>query len=160
MAGFEHDDLQGQVIDLGTGTGRLAIGAALMGTERIVGVDVDPKAIKLAQLNAHKASVSVDWAVGDLDTVQGRFDTVIMNPPYGTRTPHKDIKFLAKALELAPIAYSIHKSSTREFLLRFAKRRSWKVDGIRSAGMEIPRLFEFHRTKWKTVQVDLYRMTR
>ncbi|HYY90938.1 MAG TPA: RNA methyltransferase, partial [Candidatus Dormibacteraeota bacterium] len=28
MAGFEHNDLDGRVIDLGTGTGRLAIGAA------------------------------------------------------------------------------------------------------------------------------------
>src|SRR5437773_1543724 len=29
MAGFEHDDLEGRIIDLGTGTGRLAIGASL-----------------------------------------------------------------------------------------------------------------------------------
>ena len=39
MAGFEHRDLQGEIIDLGTGTGRLAIGAAIMGSKRVVGVD-------------------------------------------------------------------------------------------------------------------------
>src|SRR5207247_4042607 len=52
MAGFEHDDLEGRIIDLGTGTGRLAIGVALMGSAQIVGVDVDPGAIKLARQDA------------------------------------------------------------------------------------------------------------
>src|SRR5207249_4590335 len=40
MAGFEHNDLEGRIIDLGTGTGRLAIGAALMSPAHVVGVDV------------------------------------------------------------------------------------------------------------------------
>ncbi len=40
MAGFEHNDLDGKTIDLGTGTGRLAIGATLMGASNIVGLDV------------------------------------------------------------------------------------------------------------------------
>ena len=52
MAGFEHNDLDGRIIDLGTGTGRLAIGAALMVAKGVVGVDVDERALTLANQNA------------------------------------------------------------------------------------------------------------
>jgi len=159
MAGFEHHDLRGHVIDLGTGTGRLAIGADLMGAETVLGVDIDKRAITLADENARKVGVDVEWVISDLDGVRGSFDAVVMNPPYGTRTPHNDTRFLTRALELAPVAYSIHKSSTREFLMRFVGKKGWEVDGVRSMSMRIPHLFEFHRKKWKTIKVDLYRIT-
>ena len=99
------------------------------------------------------------WVISNLNGVRGWFDAVVMNPPYGTRTPHNDTRFLTRALELAPVAYSIHKSSTREFLMRFVGKKGWEVDGVRSMSMRIPHLFEFHRKKWKTIKVDLYRIT-
>src|SRR2546421_4513030 len=55
MAGFEHDDLGGRIIDLGTGTGRLAIGAALMGARETVGVDTDERALALGKENVETA---------------------------------------------------------------------------------------------------------
>ena len=158
MAGFEYRDLQGETIDLGTGTGRLAIGAAIMGGTKVVGVDIDETAIALARENALVAGVQVEWLVSDIDEVEGEYDTVIMNPPYGTRSPHLDIQFLARAFELASISYSIHKSSTREFLKNFVTNRNRKVDGLRSMTLNIPHLFPFHHKKWENVQVDLYRI--
>ena len=160
MAGFEHNDLQGQIIDLGTGTGRLAIGASLMGAESVLGADIDRRAIMLAEENERKARVDVDWVVSNLDGVHELFDTAVMNPPYGTRIPHNDTKFLSRALELAPVVYSVHKNSTRDYLLRFVEARGWKVNEVRSMKMVIPHLFEFHRRKLKPVEVDLYRITR
>jgi len=158
MAGFEHHDLHGEIIDLGTGTGRLAIGAALMGSKKIVGVDVDKRSIALARENAMAAGVRVEWVVSDINEVVGRYDTVIMNPPYGTRSPHLDVRFLERAFELAPVVYSIHKSSTRKFLEPFIAKRNRRVDGLRSMSLDIPHLFPFHRKKWENVQVDLYRI--
>src|SRR5712664_2336652 len=67
MAGFEHKDLDGRVIDLGTGTGRLAIGAALMGARKVVGVDTDERAITLAKQNADTAGVNVEWVQSDIE---------------------------------------------------------------------------------------------
>ena len=160
MAGFEHKELDGRVIDLGTGTGRLAIGAALMGARKVVGVDTDERAIALARENGETAKVQVEWVKSDIEKVSGRFDTVIMNPPYGTRTSHADTEFLKKAIELAPVAYSIHKSSTRDFLLRFMTKLGAQVDQVRSMRMAIPHLFEFHEKKRATVEVDLYRIRR
>ncbi len=160
MAGFEHNDLDGRVIDLGTGTGRLAIGAALMGAQAPVGVDVDERSLALARENAETVGVEVEWVQSDIEKVNGRFDAVIMNPPYGTRTSHADTRFLEKAFHLAPVAYSIHKSATRDFLVRFMKRWDRQVDQVRSMRMEIPHLFEFHEKKRETVEVDLYRILR
>lgn len=158
MAGFEHHDLQGETIDLGTGTGRLAIGAAIMGCTKVVGVDIDETAVALARENAVAAEVKVEWLVSDIDEVEGKYDTVIMNPPYGTRSPHLDVRFLERAFELTSVSYSIHKSSTRKFLKGFIAKRNRKVDGLRSMSLNIPHLFPFHHKKWENVQVDLYRI--
>ena len=54
------------------------------------------------------------FAVGD------KVGTVLINPPFGTKSGNKgiDVAFLKAALSLKPDAvYSIHKSSTREFLI-------------------------------------------
>ncbi len=158
MAGFEHRDLQGEIIDLGTGTGRLAIGAAIMGSQKVVGVDIDEKAIALARENALATGVQVEWVVSDVAEVVGRYDTVIMNPPYGTRSPHLDVRFLERAFELAPVSYSIHKSSTREYLNRVIAKKNRRVDALRNMTLNIPHLFPFHHKKWNNVEVDLYRI--
>ena len=160
MAGFEHNDLDSRVVDLGTGTGRLVIGAALMGAQETVGVDMDEQSLALARENAETAGVKVVWIHSDIEKFNGRFDTVIMNPPYGTRTSHADTRFLGKAFQLAPVVYSIHKSATRDFLVQFVKRSDCQVDQVRSMSMEIPHLFEFHQKKQKRVEVDLYRIIR
>lgn len=158
MAGFEHRDLHGKIIDLGTGTGRLAIGAAMMGSKRVVGVDIDERSIALARENAMAAGVQVEWVTSDIDEIVGGYDTVIMNPPYGTRSPHLDVLFLERAFELAPVSYSAHKSSTREFLKRVIGRKNRRIDVVRSTNLDIPHLFSFHHRKWESVQVDLYRI--
>jgi len=160
MAGFEHDDLDRRVIDLGTGTGHLAIGAALMAAREVVGVDVDEQALALGRENAETAEVQVEWVQSDIEKIKGKFDAVIMNPPYGTRTIHADTRFLEKAFQLAPVVYSIHKSSTREFLVQFVTRLGWQVDQVRSMRMEIPHMFGFHEKKRGRVEVDLYRIVR
>jgi predicted RNA methylase len=48
-------------------------------------------------------------------------DLVVMNPPFGTKEEGIDIKFLEVAMHICngPI-YSMHKSSTRAFLQKFA----------------------------------------
>jgi putative methylase len=158
MAGFEHDDLKGRIIDLGTGTGRLAIGAALMGSKKVFGVDVDPRTLALARTNAESAGVEIKWVESNIDKVSGSYDAAIMNPPYGTRSVHADTRFLDKAFELAPVTYSIHKSSTREFLVKYVKGSNRRIDEVRSLRMKIPHLFSFHTRKWSVIEVDLCRI--
>src|SRR5437016_2643187 len=72
MAGFEHDDLGGRIIDLGTGTGRLAIGAALMGARETVGVDMDERALALAKEKVEPEGGILEWYNSDLEKLSGR----------------------------------------------------------------------------------------
>lgn len=159
MASFENTDIRDRrVVDLGAGTGRLAIGSALLGAKHVVGVDVDENALKLAQTNAGSSGASVEWLADKVENVQGKYDTVVMNPPYGTREVHADVRFLESAFKLAPTVYSIHKSSTRDYLTKFIARQGWKVDRVRSMQMQLPHMFSFHQKKWKSIDVDLYRI--
>jgi predicted RNA methylase len=158
MAGFEHDDLQGRTVDLGTGTGRLAIGAALMGSTHVTGVDADSRALALARGNAGMVGVEVEWIQSPVEELGGRYDVVVMNPPYGTRRIHADLQFLRKSFQLAPVTYTIHKSSTRSFLSRYVKKTGGRIDETRSMRLEIPHLFSFHRRRSESIEVDILRI--
>ena len=53
LAAYTNSDIVGKsVLDLGCGTGRLSLGAAFLGAERVVGIDVDRLAIKTAVENS------------------------------------------------------------------------------------------------------------
>src|SRR5512136_2711653 len=77
-------DIEGKVIcDLGSGTGMLAIGAALLGATSVKGIDVDKKAVDMAYKNAELFDADVKFIVADvkdqtLPEVIGVCDTVIM----------------------------------------------------------------------------------
>lgn len=162
-AAYVHDDIEDKVVaDLGCGTGRLGIGALLLGAQHVIGVDIDPRAIEVALKNAEIAKVSNRCCLvsGDVTSLRGVFDTVLMNPPFGTRHRHRDVMFLSEALRLARSVYSIHKSSTRRFVTGFIQRRGGKVSSLLQMELEIPWMFDFHEKVRKSVTVDLYRIAR
>jgi ribosomal protein L11 methyltransferase len=68
------------VLDVGTGTGVLAIAARLLGAERAVGVDNDPMSVELAQENASANGVpEVELSGKTLEQLEGTFDLVVAN---------------------------------------------------------------------------------
>jgi len=74
----------GSVLDLGCGTGFLALIASRFADE-VIGVDIDPRAVTCARRNATMNSVTnVRFLVGDgYGPVAGqRFDLIISNPPF------------------------------------------------------------------------------
>jgi predicted RNA methylase len=96
--------------------------------------------------------------VGDLDAIRGEFDTVIMNPPFGTKTRHLDKVFLRKAVEIGRIVYSIHKSATREHILKYLKRCECKISAIHEYTLDVPWMFQHHKERRHPVKVDCYRI--
>jgi putative methylase len=158
---YVHDDIEGKrVLDLGTGTGRLALGASILGAGYVVGVDVDASSLKLAATAEKSLRAVVDFVLGDIETIRGLVDTVLMNPPFGTKKPHADLDFLQCALRLGNVVYSVHKSSTRRFLEHWLRSRDLNVERIIATEMNIPHQFKFHRKRRRSVEVDAIRITR
>ncbi len=79
--------VHGSVLDMGTGSGFLAVEVASNPlVDEVVAADVDPDAIKEAVIRAEKAGVAdrIEFVVSDLFRgLEGRrFDWILFNPPY------------------------------------------------------------------------------
>ncbi len=74
----------GRVLDLCTGSGIVAVSAALAGAGEVTAVDLSRRAVATAWLNARRNGVAVRARRGDLyAAVAGlRFDLIATNPPY------------------------------------------------------------------------------
>lgn len=72
------------MLDVCTGSGAIAIAAALAGARSVTAVDVSRRAVVCARLNARLNGVRVEALRGSLlDAVPGRrFDVIVSNPPY------------------------------------------------------------------------------
>lgn len=180
IAAYANNEIADKtVIDLGCGTGRLALGAAFLDAKEVTGIDIDRNAVKTAKKSAIEAHLAerTQWIAGDIETVSGTFDTVLQNPPFGVQTQGADRKFLKKALMIGKTVYSIHKSlhdsetlikrlkatsdgviqvSPSPFLTRYIEKCGGRVKGVYSLVMTIPYMFSFHEKKKHEFVGDLY----
>jgi hypothetical protein len=84
LAGLTTRHAVDSALDVGTGCGVQALLAARH-SRRVVGIDVNPRAIEFASAGAALSGIhNVDWRLGDLfEPVEGeRFDLVVANPPF------------------------------------------------------------------------------
>jgi ribosomal protein L11 methyltransferase len=70
-----------RVLDVGTGSGILAIAAAALGAVRVVACDIDPTARDTARENSYLNGVEERLEITDrpLEELEGRFDVVLAN---------------------------------------------------------------------------------
>jgi putative methylase len=184
IAAYTYNDIIDKTIaDLGCGTGRLAIGSALIGARETFGVDIDRVAINAAHKNAEKMNVKekTHWVLADVDAIQGSFDTVLQNPPFGVQRRGADRRFLEKSLALGHRIYSLHKSGKTNqdfikklrrrgtrfipvppspFLKRFIEKHGGRINAVYAMLMTVPHMFEFHWKRKHEFTVDLYIIER
>lgn len=186
----QYEDIEScSLIDLGIGTGMLSIASCMLNAEHVFGFDCDRDALALCQTNIEEFELNstIDLIQTDLrrmrlpvDSKRIRADTVIMNPPFGTRpfsvakedqdefcSTGIDMNFLQHARHLAKYSiYSLHKTSTRDHIYKKANDWNMKMDVLAVLQFEIPKL-EKKRPNRKTstasnaplkaVEVDLIR---
>lgn len=163
LAAYTYGDILGKVVfDLGCGTGRLGIGAYLLGAGAVVGVDIDGDAIATATSNGNAVDAEVSWIIGDIDCLKGVCDTVVQNPPFGVQRRQADRRFLQKSLEVAKVVYSLHKggAKNRAFIEKFVEDLGGEITTVLSLKMPIPATLPFHRKRKHIVDVDLFRLSR
>ncbi|PYE55341.1 release factor glutamine methyltransferase [Deinococcus yavapaiensis KR-236] len=73
-----------RVLDVGTGTGVLALGVKAARPDAVVlATDVSEDALELARENAARLELDVEFVLGDLTAnLAGPFNAVVSNPPY------------------------------------------------------------------------------
>lgn len=164
------------VIDLGCGTGVLSVAAALMGAEHCLAIDIDDEALEVAMENAEQfdGGLNIDYIQGDVRRASGfsnRFlpDTVVMNPPFGTKNVGADREFLDSAFSLFQhssdipsirshgVIYSLHKSSTRKFIEKHVRTHGCNMCRvIAEMRYDLPRSYKFHKKDSVDIAVDFW----
>jgi putative methylase len=178
-----NDIIDKTIVDLGCGTGRLAIGSVLIGARETFGVDIDRVAINAAHKNAEEMNVKekTHWVLADVDAIKGSFNTVLQNPPFGVQRRGADRRFLEKSLALGNRIYSLHKSGkpnqdfikklrgrgtrfipvpSSPFLKRFIEKHGGRIKAVYAMLMTVPHMFKFHRKRKYEFTVDLYIIER
>lgn len=170
-ATLQGDIRDHHVLDLGCGTGMLAIAASLCGPRAVVGVDIDPLVLETAQQNKCQVAPGVDisWVRGDAtsaplcpDREQSGADgtTVVMNPPFGAQTgnAHADRAFLETARDVATVSYSLHNEGSTEFVESFVADAGGDVTHAFAAELTLPHSFDFHEQTSKQLAVEIFRV--
>ena len=163
-------DLQGDiedrtVVDLGCGTGMLALATTLRGPDRVIGVDIDDAALGTAMENRRRVAArsSVSWVQADATRVSldpPAETTVVMNPPFGAQNgnEHADRAFLETTAEIADVSYSIHNAGSSEFVESFTTDNGGEMTHAYSAEFDLPNTFEHQSERRQTIDVELFRI--
>lgn len=95
-----------KILDMGCGSGCIAISLVKMGIEHAVAVDISPKALEIAEENARLNGVSekIEFIESNLfekipEDIFNELDAIISNPPY---IPEGEIEALQKEVRFEP----------------------------------------------------------
>ena len=148
-------NLSGKIADLGCGTGRLSIAAALLGAN-VTGFEIDEKALNIAKEYSQKNKLEITWTNQPIEGIDEVFDTVIMNPPFGSQRPGADKIFLEKAMEIAAHIWTIHLSGTRKFIEKLIEDNNYQIIELYEFRYPLEKTMPFHSKDVSVENAILY----
>ena len=157
---FQLGDIENKTVaDLCCGTGLFAIAAKLLGAKHVVAYEIDPDALEIARKNAKFADVDIEFIHKDVRDIELKYDTILMNSPFGIKGSVKDQEFLQIALQKSDVSYSLHlmQENNIVFLKKFVEKNEKEVKEIIKAEFEIPRIFQFHKKRLHIIKVAVLR---
>ena len=162
-------DIENRIIaDLGSGTGILGLGALLLGAKKVFFIENDKNSIRTAKENLRfleeetgtKLTEKAIFLNQNINNFNEKVDTVIQNPPFGTKQKHADKIFLEKAFSLAKIIYSFHKLETERFVNSISKNNAFEVTHLWKFDFPIKAIYSFHRKRIQRIKVGCWRMEK
>lgn len=163
---FTGNIVEKKILDLGCGTGRFALIAALLGAKHVTCLDVDVLSLNIAKIYARKLRVDdrIDFVQAWIPQIHVRkVDTIIQNPPFGVWRRHADLIFLSKAFNLKPkTIYSIHKANfeSRKIILNEAWKNGYRVKILSKKHFIIPPFMKHHYKKKHYVLIEIFKFER
>ena len=162
VAAFTYRDLPSNlVLDLGAGTGRLGLGAALVGSEYVVLVDVDREALRLALATSRALHIDarVDALCGDATRLPlaRKAPCSLQNPPFGVHRRGADVAFLRAALKHSEKVYSVHKADSVEYVVSKCREEGAEADVLFEEIVRIPPTMPHHYKREHRVRVAVIR---
>ncbi|MDD1716715.1 MAG: METTL5 family protein [Methanoregulaceae archaeon] len=160
-----NGDIQGRsVCDLGCGNGIFAIGAALLGACRVTGVEIDPDVLPVAENNAKKMAVDVEFIPGDVSDQAflarlGHFDTVITNPPFGAQKAHADRPFIDAGIFIGDTAYVLFNEGSLEFVRSYIAGRA-KISEVILGKFPLKHTFSFHTKEVREIKIEIVHLVK
>lgn len=155
-----------KVADMGCGTGIFSFGAALLEAKSVIGYDVDNKALEIAKKNMEIVKgtkipiTDITFLKKDVKDIDEKFDTVLMNPPFGVQKKGADKEFLEKAFKISKNIYSIHKFGNEEFIEKFAKDNRFRPFRITEKTINLKPMMHFHEEFKHPVKVMLWKFSK
>ena len=129
----EGYDQKRTLLDIGTGSGCIAITLALETGARVYALDVQPQALQLAYENAASLGASVEFVLADFlqeSPDLPPLDAIISNPPY---VPEQDLASLEKRVKsFEPLTALL--VPDRNPLLFYEKIAAWAPDHLKPGG--------------------------
>ena len=121
----------GSILDLGTGSGAIAVSLAHARRDaQVTASDISPDALSLARRNAAAHAVALQFVQSNwFEQIEGKFDLVISNPPYiAASDPHLmqgDLRFEPRAALTDEANGMMHISTIVDGAVRHLKPGGW-----------------------------------
>ena len=152
-----------KVSDLGAGNGILGIGALLLGSEKVIFIESDPKACETINRNISLLGLQNRSEVRNIHIEQSNIpvldtDIIITNPPWGRQKEKADKPFLQSILSNHKTAHILHNHRATH-ISRFFLNKGWTVEKYGEADFSLPATYNHHNRQMDKTRAGFWRVS-